>query len=255
MNCKSGTKAQDSDYRLQPGGGYCFHGWSGKPQGPKHHIPSPPEGKDEFSEWKDWMKDYLKEKNEEEKCSVVPQVLPKSQDVAWNTHVQQAREVQRQRANDLANAIVSSKQAKTAKMFQQRFERSEKFALVSEPGDKRPNLPFLIETKAFAEEDMTTLNVTHEHESAEEVEKEKSTKTKEESVENVSDDVADGVLPLHPPLPDHVSFLNIHPSNDALLVSPQPWKLKTDPLPPKPPVKNFNRSPKGFVGSYVTSYY
>ena len=63
------------------------------------------------------MKEYLKDLNEEEN-SQATSTDSQSNDIAWNTHVQQAREVHRKKARELAQAISSSKDVRSTRMFQ-----------------------------------------------------------------------------------------------------------------------------------------
>ena len=112
--------------------------------------------------------------------------------------------------------------------MQKRFERSEKFALVRDP---------LLEENS---------NKTEETESSEKITEENKEK------ENKNEDSPTN----HPELPLELSFLKIQVPANKFLSSPKPWHQTVELSTPKPPPvqPDFNRSAKGFVGSYTSPY-
>lgn len=129
--------------------------------------------------------------------------------------------------------------------IQKRFERSEKYSLVSEPGDKRGAVSS-ISTGANeaplevnnSEKESTDLHDS-DCESHEVVDIEKDSEN--QSQEQIS-------------VPVELDAI-AEPTTMSFLVTPQPWKFKSEPLPPPLPQTDFNRSPRGFAGTYLSPYF
>lgn len=61
---------------------------------------------------------------------------------------------------------------------------------------------------------------------------------------------------IHPELPQELSFLKIVVPTDKYLHSPKPWQKSNEMKLPPPPIKHqdFNRTAKGFLGTYKSPY-
>lgn len=69
------------------------------------------------------MKEYLKEKTEDDKPAQSTCVSPIRHDnIAWTAHVEGARQIHMKKAREVAQAVSTSKELKSTKMFQVRSE-------------------------------------------------------------------------------------------------------------------------------------
>ena len=125
-------------------------------------------------------------------------------------------------------------------LFQKRFERSEKFALVHDPAVYKA----VKNEEQFSEinqidlckrlEDKTQTNACSNQEKAPSIRE-----------------------PIHQELPMESSFLKIQIPTDKYLPSPKPWKQTVNLQPllqPAKPQTDFNRCAKGFTGSFTSPY-
>uniref|UniRef100_H2Z926 Uncharacterized protein n=1 Tax=Ciona savignyi TaxID=51511 RepID=H2Z926_CIOSA len=161
-------------------------------------------------------------------------------------NVTETREMQRKQANSIATACVGKKQSKAAKMFQDRFERSEKFAIVREP------VVTSHEQNVTSEEAVATPEP--EAEGATSEEQEPGTEMTKITEPAVIPEVAMECQPIsdaREPFQLNVEFNSCPlPWLESAYVTNASEYVTT----PAPVYRDFNRNPRGFAGSYVSPY-